>query len=152
MAAFLVRALELSAASKDHFDDDTASIFEDDINRLAEAGITKGCNPPDNDMYCPNGKVTRGQMAAFLGRAYHLPSTTNHPFKDIATSIFEVDIDRLAAAGITKGCNPPANDMYCPSGLVTRGQMAAFLHRAASPVVVPPPGGEIGRASCRERV
>ena len=142
MAAFLVRALELSAASKDHFDDDTASIFEDDINRLAEAGITKGCNPPDNDMYCPNGQVTRGQMAAFLGRAYHLPSTTNHQFKDIATSIFEVDIDRLAAAGITKGCNPPANDMYCPNGVVTRGQMAAFLHRAASPVVVPPPGGD----------
>jgi hypothetical protein len=140
MAAFLVRALKLPAASEDHFDDDTASIFEDDINRLAEAGITKGCNPPDNTSYCPNGKVTRGQMAAFLGRAYDLPSTTIHPFNDTATTIFKADIDRLAAAGITKGCNPPTNNMYCPSGLVTRGQMAAFLHRAADPV--PPPGGD----------
>jgi hypothetical protein len=141
MAAFLVRALKLPAASRDYFVDDAGSTFENDINRLAASGITKGCNPPKNNMYCPNGKVTRGQMAAFLGRAYHLPSTTVHPFKDTATTIFKVDIDRLAAAGITKGCNPPTNNMYCPSGRVTRGQMAAFLHRAAKPVV-PPPGGD----------
>jgi hypothetical protein len=45
-------------------------------------------------------------------------------------SIFEADIEKLAAAGITKGCNPPTNNMYCPNNVVTRGQMAAFLHRA----------------------
>ena len=45
-------------------------------------------------------------------------------------SIFERDIDCLATAGVTKGCNPPDNTRYCPTGYVTRGQMAAFLHRA----------------------
>ena len=34
-----------------------------------DAGITQGCNPPTNDLYCPNDRVTRGQMAAFLVRA-----------------------------------------------------------------------------------
>ncbi len=50
------------------FVDDDGSVFEADIERLAAAGITKGCNPPVNDRFCPNDPVTRGQMAAFLVR------------------------------------------------------------------------------------
>ncbi|NOX23331.1 MAG: S-layer homology domain-containing protein, partial [Actinobacteria bacterium] len=45
---------------------------------------------------------------------------------------FEADIAKLAAAGITQGCNPPTNDRFCPDDSVTRGQMAAFLNRAAN--------------------
>jgi hypothetical protein len=55
------------------FVDDDGSVFEDDIERLAVAGITRGCNPPVNDMFCPNDPVTRAQMAAFLHRAMELP-------------------------------------------------------------------------------
>ncbi|MFO7292941.1 MAG: S-layer homology domain-containing protein, partial [Acidimicrobiia bacterium] len=51
------------------FVDDDGSIFEGDIERLAAAGITRGCNPPDNDRFCPDDPITRGQMAAFLFRA-----------------------------------------------------------------------------------
>ena len=53
------------------------------------------------------------------------------PFTDDDGSVFERDIEWLAANGITFGCNPPTNDNYCPNGNVTRGQMAAFLHRLA---------------------
>ena len=74
--------------------------------------------------------VTRGQMAAFLTRALGLTERLDNPFVDDDDSIFEADIERLAAAGITKGCNPPTNDRFCPDGTVTRGQMAAFLVRA----------------------
>jgi len=133
MAAFLVRALNLPAATKDYFTDDDNSIFEDAINRVALAGITRGCNPPENDLFCPTGTVTRGQMAAFLVRA--LGYTNNgggNLFGDDDGSIFEADIDKLATAGVTRGCNPPDNDLFCPSGTVTRGQMAAFLFRALS--------------------
>ncbi len=70
MAALLVRALGLSAASSDFFIDDDGSIFEADINRIAAAGITLGCNPPANNLFCPDDLVTRGQMAAFLHRAF----------------------------------------------------------------------------------
>jgi hypothetical protein len=70
MAAFLVRALGLSAQDPlIDFVDDDGSIFEDHIEKLATAGITRGCNPPTNDRFCPFANVTRGQMAAFLGRA-----------------------------------------------------------------------------------
>jgi hypothetical protein len=46
--------------------------------------------------------------------------------------IFVDDIAWMAAADVTRGCNPPSNDRYCPSEFVTRGQMAAFMHRLAT--------------------
>jgi len=56
-------------------------------------------------------------------------------FSDVPDSnVFHNDIGWLADAGITLGCNPPTNDRYCPNDSVTRGQMAAFLHRNA-PVI-----------------
>ena len=51
-------------------------------------------------------------------------------FWDDDDSVFENAIERLAASGITVGCNPPTNDRFCPEDSVTRGQMAAFLKRA----------------------
>jgi hypothetical protein len=82
-------------------------------------------------MFCPDAPVTRGQMAAFLVRALgYTDAGDGDLFTDDDASIFEHDINRLATAGVAKGCNPPDNDRYCPTALVTRGQMAAFLHRA----------------------
>jgi hypothetical protein len=130
MAAFLVRALDLPAVGGFTFADDDGSVFESDIEALAAAGITQGCNPPVNNMFCPSKPVTRSQMAAFLVRALDLPAGNSVDFVDDDGSMFEQDIEKLAAAGITLGCNPPANDMFCPAASVTRGQMAAFLHRA----------------------
>jgi len=114
------------------YDDDT-SIFESEIEWLAAANITLGCNPPENDQYCPGQSVTRGQMAAFLVRALTIPAADSAGFTDTTDSIFIADIDSLAAANITLGCNPPENDQYCPGQSVTRGQMAAFLFRALGP-------------------
>src|SRR5690606_32978404 len=131
MAAFLTRALDLEPASDDRVADDEESIFEEDINTLAAAGITRGGNPPDNDGFCPGDFVTRGQMAAFLVRAFgYTDPGRGNLFQDDDNSIFEDDIDRLGTAGVTKGCNPPDNDWFCPSALVMRDQMASFLSRA----------------------
>jgi heat shock protein HslJ len=130
MAAMLVRALDVTATNGTDFTDDNNSIFEPDIEKLSAAGITAGCNPPANDRYCPTRGLTRGQMAAMLVRALDLSSHDGTDFVDDNNSIFETDIERLATAGITAGCNPPANDRYCPDEKVTRGQMAAFLVRA----------------------
>lgn len=110
-------------------------VFEGDIYWLGLSGITKGCNPPSNDLFCPDVLVTRGQMAAFINRAFDLEDGAPVTFVDDDASIFEADIERLAAAGITKGCNPPVNDRYCADQLVTRGQMAAFFHRGYTNVV-----------------
>ena len=130
MAAFLNRALDLEPAPDDEFADDEGSIFEDDINALAAAGIARGCNPPVNDEFCPDDFVTRGQMAAFLVRAFSYEGGDPDRFTDDDNSIFEDDINALAAAGVTKGCNPPDNTWFCPSDLVLRDQMSSFLARA----------------------
>jgi len=140
MAAFLSRALGLTdTGGGNHFTDDDASIFENDIARLAAAGVTKGCNPPINDRFCPRDYVTRGQMAAFLVRAMgYTDDGAGNVFDDVAGSVFEADIARLAVAGVTKGCNPPDNTNFCPNDLVTRDQMATFIARAlglATPAV-----------------
>jgi hypothetical protein len=131
MAAFLVRFLGLTAIDGSiAFTDTSSSVFEQDILKLATAGITRGCNA-DGTEFCPNKGVTRGQMAAFLVRAFFLTDDGGgNLFDDDDTSIFENDIDKLATAGITLGCNPPANNNFCPAKTVTRGQMSAFLHRA----------------------
>jgi hypothetical protein len=146
MAAFLARALGLSDdGGVDWFGDDNGTVFEADINKLAQAAITLGCNPPDNDLFCPYDRVTRGQMAAFLVRAhgYTDPGPSDF-FTDDNGSVFEADINKLAEAGITKGCNPPANDQYCPYSYVLRDEMASFLGRAEGlEPMVPPPAVEL---------
>jgi hypothetical protein len=123
------------------FYDDEGSIFEANIESIASVGVTKGCNRPFNDRFCPADVVTRETMAAFIVRALRL-TENNHPgFKDVPVgSTFEADIGRLATAGITKGCNPPLNDRFCPTDPVTRETMAAFLVRALGLSVNDHPG------------
>jgi hypothetical protein len=54
-------------------------------------------------------------------------------FNDVpSTHTFHEDISWLADRGVTRGCNPPANDDFCPDDSVTRGQMAAFMRRFAN--------------------
>lgn len=113
------------------FVDDDANLFEQAIEWLVYEGITTGCNPPVGDRYCPDGLVTRGQMAAFLVRALgYADDGGGDLFLDDDGHVFEGAIDRLGAAGVTRGCNPPANDRFCPNRHVTRAEMAAFLARA----------------------
>lgn len=138
MAAFLTRALALPATNQAPFQD-ANGVFQDSINRLAAADITKGCNPPVNDLFCPDDLVTRGQMAAFLTRALSLPQGSGDTFTDDDGSIFESAIESMATAGITKGCDPPANDRYCPDSVVTRAQMATFLTRGLGLTPLHPP-------------
>jgi 5'-nucleotidase len=65
----------------------------------------------------------RGQIAG-------LDKFTGDRFTDDDGNIHEANIEAIAAAGITRGNNPPDNDEFGPKDAVTRGQMAAFLARA----------------------
>jgi flavodoxin len=186
---YLLKALESWNGT---FRDDDTSIHEEDIERIYARDITRGCNPPTNDRYCPNDNITRGEMAAFIVRALKLTASTGStPFTDLAGHRFEGDVDRLMTAGIgfgcteiefcpnqallrdemaellvrafgfddenpdgidffvddegnrfedsinkigangvTKGCNPPDNDRFCPDRSLTRAEMASFMVRA----------------------
>jgi hypothetical protein len=124
MASFLSRALGLTAAAPDAFTDDNGNLHEANINRVAAEGIASGCGGTN---YCPSANVARDQMASFLARARELTGTPADAFTDDTGNIHELNINRVAAAGIATGC---AAGKYCPSAFVTREQMAAFLRRA----------------------
>jgi hypothetical protein len=103
------------------------------IEDLYNKGITSGCstNPLQ---YCPNDPVDRAQMAKFLLKAKELPGYTPPPCTGIFADVpcpggFAVNwIEELYNRGITDGCN--ANPLlYCPSSVVTRGQMSKFVVR-----------------------
>lgn len=102
------------------------------IHALHAAGITGGCSTTPL-RYCPDGGVTRGQMAVFLmrgmmGNQYLPPAATGTRFGDVhAEDPFASWIESLAAAGITGGCG---NGDFCPDNVVTRAEMAVFLMRA----------------------
>ncbi len=110
-----------------YFDDDNSSVHEQDIDSIAAAGITLGCNPPANTNFCPAQDVTRGEMAAFLRRAKGLPFVTTDYFWDDNGSTFEDDINAIAADGITQGCG---GGRYCGSVPMRRSEMAAMLANA----------------------
>ena len=141
MAVWLVRVLdgrEPAPAEASRFADvDVDEWWAAHTERFAVLGITKGCAVTPLALYCPYDSVDRAQMAAFLVRGFDLADAPSAGFADTTGSFFESDIDALAAAGVTEGCDagPPAR--YCPNAPVTRAQMAVFIHRALYPHALP---------------
>jgi len=109
------------------FVDISSSVFVNAIDWLADGGITKGCNPPSNHRFCPGDRVSRGEMAVFLSRAFALPDTGNDYFTDDNGAFYEGAANRLRAAGLTVGCG---SGRYCGNTEIGRGEMAAMLARA----------------------
>lgn len=106
------------------FRDISQSMFKNNINWIYGRGITTGYTP---STYNPNAKVTRGEMAVFLHCLAGAP-TYKAPF-NVYTDIsqYKNQILWLTATTVSNGTAPH----YNPNGKVTRGQMAAFLHRMA---------------------
>jgi hypothetical protein len=104
---------------------DTAGWEHDEaIVALAQEGHLQGC---EEERFCPDHDLTRGQMATILTNALGLEPIADGPFDDIAGNIHEQRINSLAAAGITAGCG---GNGFCPDDAVTREQMATMLVRA----------------------
>ncbi len=114
------------------------------IESLADSGITAGCGGGN---YCPEGQVTRAQMAVFLerginGSSFSPPAATGTVFDDVGAGDFAASfIERLHADGITGGCG---GNNFCPNNAVSRAQMAVFLLRAKHGAgYAPPPAAGI---------
>ena len=125
--AAIVLEEPLSDTHVGFFRDDETSVHQLSIDKLFEAGITKGCNPPLNDQYCPLREITRGEMAAFLRRNLKLTDVETDYFVDDAESVFAADIDALAEAGIAFGCSETE---YCPDVPLLRDELAELFVRA----------------------
>jgi hypothetical protein len=107
------------------------------INDLVTRGVTAGCGGGN---YCPDGPITREQMAVFLlvskeGAGYS-PSTAclSAPFNDVPCySSFAIWVRELVNRGVTAGCG---GGNYCPATTVSRSQMSVFISTMFN---LPPP-------------
>jgi hypothetical protein len=78
----------------------SGSPHNDNITAIASAGITKGCNPPAFDQYCPNANVTREEMASFLARTAGLGS--NPPVANALTAKTATNANQLGGLSADK--------------------------------------------------
>jgi hypothetical protein len=110
------------------------------IGKLSARGVTLGCSDGN---YCPDSPVTREQMAAFIIRAlgeFNPATPATQRFADVPPEhVFYGFIDQMAVRQITLGCN---DGNYCPTNLVLREQMAAFMMRALGEPNPPPPASQ----------
>lgn len=98
--------------------------YTDAVQWMVDNDITTGTSP---SCFSPDGLVTRGQLAAFLWRVEGEPAApAPHPFDDVIADWQHDAVSWLAAEGITVGTSPTT---YAPNALVTRGEVAAMLHR-----------------------
>jgi hypothetical protein len=132
-----VRAWE-TAPSAQYFQDVPPShYFYADIQLLFGSAITTGCDSGSGPrLYCPDQKVTKAQMATFIGRATHDPSYTPPPatgnvFIDVPASAWHAAwVERLYQTGMVTGVPIGADKLiYSPDMTVTRAVMTVYLVR-----------------------
>ena len=113
------------------FVDDNGNPHEPNIEAIAAAGITRGCNPPTNDRYCPDASVTRAEMAALLlrgiGQEASLPPYQGYFSDAPAGQWYTGYVERLYQLGISTGYQ---DGTYAPGANVSRAEMAALVLRA----------------------
>ncbi len=102
---------------------------------LTDQGILEECST-DPLGFCPHDSLTRSEMATVLTRAFRLPPAGYVGFGDLGRIGNADHINALASARITNGCSADPF-LFCPSEVVTRGQMATLLARAVSLVDLP---------------
>jgi hypothetical protein len=137
MAAFLYRM-----AGSPSFDDPASSTFADvgpthpfftEVEWMADTGISTGTPGSSKPRFKPSDPVSRQAMAAFLYRLAGEPTFTapsSSTFGDVGTGHpFFAEVEWMAAEEISTGTPASPKPLYKPTTAVSRGAMAAFLHR-----------------------
>ncbi len=109
--------------------------FEAFIYGAAGAGVMFGGPPvcPAGVLdFCPDGVVTRADMAGYLWRGVNGRNAAPPVYQNIFTDVTFNDynafyIQGIFDLGITAGCG---TNIYCPGNPVTRAQMSVFLVKA----------------------
>jgi hypothetical protein len=107
--------------------------FDDYIYAAAGAGVMFGGPPPCPQgilYFCPDGVVTRADMAGYLWRAINGRNTPPPVYQNIFTDVTFNDynafyIQGIYDLGITAGCG--SGTTYCPDDPNTRQQMSVFI-------------------------
>ena len=121
-----------AAGGSGFLDIDEAGPHRGSVEVLEAEGVLAGteCGP---EMFCPTSPIERWVMAVWLVRVIDGGDPERlevSRFADVdAGEWWAPHVERLAELGVTAGCaTGPLR--FCPSEIVTRGQMASFLVRA----------------------
>ncbi len=119
--------------------------FQAYIYGIAGAGVMFGGTPVCSDSlhFCPDGVVTRADMADYLFRGIHglntPPPVYQNTFADVSFNDYNsFYIQGIYNDGITAGCSSSPM-LYCPNVPVTRAQMSVFVWKAEHGSTPPPP-------------
>ena len=100
--------------------------YTEAVQWMVDHEITSGTSP---GCFSPGNATSRGQVATFIHRAHGAPAGGSSGFVDVARdAYYAAAIGWMVDAGITTGTTPST---FAPDRLVTRGELATFLHRAA---------------------
>ncbi|MFQ5556626.1 MAG: S-layer homology domain-containing protein [Acidimicrobiales bacterium] len=102
------------------------------VQWMVDHSITNGTSPT---CFSPEDLATRGQIAAFMWRMEGEPKAPPHTFVDVTESWQQGPVSWMADVGVTNGTSAST---FSPDDLVTRGQLAAMLHRLAGEPAAPP--------------
>ena len=108
--------------------------YTEPVQWMVDNEITTGTSPTCFD---PDDPVTRGQAAAFIWRMEGEPAPgPPHKFSDVVSPWQQDPVSWMLNNAVTTGTSPTT---YSPDEFLTRGQLAAFLHRLAGEPAAPPP-------------
>ena len=117
--------------------------FQAFIYGIAGAGVMFGGTPVCSDSlhFCPDGVVTRADMAGYLFRAIHGLNTPPPVYQNIFADVHFNDynafyIQGIYNDGITAGCGD--GTIYCPNSPNTRAQMSVFIWKGQHGSTAPP--------------
>lgn len=98
------------------------------IERLAELEITSGCSS-EPAKFCPDGNITRRQMATFLARGLELSESYPAKFIDVDENDAHLEnINKVDFAKIGVGCSESHSPrQFCPRDALSRGEAAKIL-------------------------
>ena len=133
VALWVVRNLDSEPTSHRAFADvDSEEPYAGYVQTMFDLGATVGCMV-DPLRYCPNRETRRGQMAAFVTRAYDLDDTIPpHGFSDVPRSHpFRDNISALKNAGILSSDCAEGEGLFCPDDPIVAAEAVEWLYRAS---------------------
>ena len=132
VAVWIIRLLDYEPTPHEAFADvDSEQPYADFVETLYDKNITVGCIV-DPLRFCPERPTSRGQMAAFVTRAYDLDDTDpRHGFLDVSpTHIFRDHIAALQNAGILSADCNEGERLFCSGQPVAAAEAVEWLYRA----------------------
>ena len=123
--AFVVATASPAGAAAGFGDVAGDEFYTDAVQWMVDHEITSGTSP---GCFSPGNATSRGEVATFIHRTHGEPAGGASGFADVASGAYYADaVGWMVAEGITTGTTPST---FAPDRLVTRGELATFLHRA----------------------